>query len=141
MTKARIGKNGVFIAKPGRQIEEGEDALAFSPIGSQQQILMAGSAAFTSYNPGGDMGGTYNRAVIPFGTTFAEPPVAYCMANDAGGTKEIALTMRLQLVGSVVRREPQIWWETTTSELRIYSYWALSSTPSASYVICRNEAS
>ncbi|MFC7067465.1 hypothetical protein [Brucella rhizosphaerae] len=141
MTSARISKDGVFIAKPGRQIEEGEAALSFSPIGSQQQILMAGSAAFAAYNPGGDMGGTYNRAVVPFGTTFVEPPVAYCMANDAGGTREIALTMYLSLVGSVVRREPQIWWETTVSELRVYSYWALSSTPSASFVICRNEAS
>lgn len=142
MARAAINKNGVFIAKAGMQIGQGETALGFSPVGAQQQILAAGVAALAAYNAGGTQGSAYNRAVVPFGTTFQTPPLAYCMLTRTGDAmRDVALTMALGTRGGDVYREPQIWWETTTTELRIYSWWSLSQSASASYVICRNEAS
>lgn len=142
MTRAAINKGGVFIAKPGMQIGQGEAALGFSPIGAQQQIFATGIAALTAYDAGGSQSTAYNRAVIPFGTTFATPPLAYCMLTRTADTmRDIALTMYLGTRGGDVVREPQLWWQTTTTELRIFSWWALSQSASASYVICRNEAS
>ncbi|EXL08579.1 hypothetical protein BG46_01505 [Brucella anthropi] len=142
MTRAAINKNGVFIAKPGMQIEQGEAALAFSPIGAQQQILTSGIATLQAFNAGGTQSTAYNRAIVSFGMTFATPPLAYCMlTRTADAMRDIAFAMYLGTRSGDVVREPDLWWETTTTELRIYSAWVLSQSASASYVICRNEAS
>lgn len=142
MARAAINKNGVFIAKAGMQIGQGEPALGFSPVGAQQQILTAGIAALAAYDAGGTQGTAYNRAIVPFGTTFLTPPLAYCMlTRTADAMRDIAFAMFLGTRGGDVFREPDLWWETTTTELRIYSAWVLSQSASASYVICRNEAS
>ncbi len=142
MARAAINKNGVFIAKAGMQIGQGEPALGFSPIGAQQQILAAGIATLVAYDAGGTQSTAYNRAIVPFGTTFQTPPLAYCMlTRTADAMRDVAFTMFLGVRSGDVVREPQLWWETTATELRIYSWWALSQSASASYVICRNEAS
>lgn len=142
MARAAINKNGAFIAKAGMQIGQGEPALGFSPIGAQQQILAAGIAALAAYNAGGTQSTAFNRAIVPFGTVFPTPPLAYCMlTRTADAMRDVAFTMFLGTRNRDVIREPQLWWETTTTELRIYSWWALSQSASASYVICRNEVS
>ena len=132
MARAVINKGGVFLAKPGMQVEWGETALAFSPNGAQQRIFASGFAALGPYSD------FYNRAVVPFGATFATPPLAYCMLNDNGPTRRAAMTMYLGTRNGQVVREPELYWETTTTELRIYSWFV---GPSASYIICLNEAS
>lgn len=144
MTRARISKDGVFLAKPGRQIEEGESALAFSPAGAQQPIYDKGVVPFQAFNQGGVRPTAYNRAVVYFPTPFAQPPLCYCMGILAGseaGAREPAFIMQIGVSGSDVFREPAIWWQSFTTALFIYSFWTLGTVPSASYVITYNEAS
>ncbi|GGB00767.1 hypothetical protein GCM10011491_31190 [Brucella endophytica] len=141
MTIARINATGVYLAKPGRQIEEGEAALAFSPAGAQQPIYDRGVVSFQAYNQGGPMPTSYNRAVVNFPAPFSAPPLCYCMGIRSNGAREAAFTMQLGTSGSTAFREPAIWWQSTTTALYIYCLWTLQTVPSASFVVTYNEAS
>lgn len=144
MTRARLSKDGLFMAKPGRQIEEGETALAFSPNGAQQPIYDKGIAPFQAFNQGGARPTAYNRAVVNFATPFGSPSLCYCMGILAGseaGAREPAFTMWIGLDGNTIFREPMFWWQSFTTALFIYSRWGLADMPSASFVITYNDAS
>ncbi|WP_435657952.1 hypothetical protein [Brucella pituitosa] len=144
MTRARLSKDGLFMAKPGRQIEEGESALAFSPNGAQQPIYDKGVVPFQAFNQGGARPTAYTRAAIYFPTPFAQPPLCYCMgilAGNEAGAREPAFTMWLGVDGNTIFREPIFWWQSFTNALFIYSRWTLATMPSASYVVTYNEAS
>ncbi|WP_043062089.1 hypothetical protein [Brucella anthropi] len=143
MTKARISKDGVFIAKPGRQIEEGGSALSFSPAGAQQPIYDRGTVALADYSYPDRITDHYKRGVVNFASPFASPPLCYCYFNSTPNPERrwIASSMELGLQGSTVFREPYFFWYSTTTALFVFSRFVLSDVPSAYYVITRNEAS
>lgn len=143
MAKARLDKSGLWIAKQGYQVEDGEPRLAFSPLAASQAIFDSGVANFVAWSSSAPRSTAYNRAVVTLGKTFVSPPLCYCMhiyGNTALG-RELALTMSLGATtggGGLTWREPQLWWESTTTHLYIYSWWSLSYVPAASYVITEN---
>lgn len=141
--RAVINKNGVFIAKPGLSVDGGAANLNFSPAGSNQAIFATGTVSMSTWSDSSDTRSRYyKRGIFPFGTTFSVPPIAYCNAvrQNISNRREPACFMFLGFKSAVnlTGREPQLWWETSTTDLRIYSWWTDCFT--ASFVVCYNEA-
>ncbi|MBX8827261.1 hypothetical protein [Ochrobactrum sp. SFR4] len=142
MLRARLGKDGIYIAKQGHGVDGGEASLNFSPSGAMQNIFTAGTVQFQT-DPNEYYMGQYVSAVVPFGRVFDVPPLAYCQAatSNPDGRREVSLTTFLGLQQQRDLRFPDLWWRTTRTELKIFAYNPLSARPFATYCICQNEAS
>lgn len=91
MARARINKDGIDIARQGYNVDTAGPAdIAFSTRWNAAQIFMKGQTnpiAFSGY-----MDNIYYRSIVPFGKTFARPPIVFVGGVISADQREICAT-------------------------------------------------
>lgn len=142
--RVRIDPDGFTIAKPGFDVYADEGNLLFSPLGANQVIYTKGRIAFGGTITAGPFNSRYRKSTVPFGKTFASPPVAYVGVID-NATGALLLPGKALVGGGNVGGtlwnwyEPVICFVTTQTQLDIYTRYALNSgTNTFAYVVMEN---
>ena len=133
--RVKLDKSGLIIAQSGHKWSDAEQFINFSSKAVALQIYMAGSVAIgPAYDttsaqgvPGGYGWNNYRRATVPFGKTFAVPPICFVQTYVDSVTRPGRNIPLRGLVGigtgsgNWSRWQPILYLEVTTTTLYIVS--------------------
>lgn len=121
MPRTRISKNGIEIAKPGKDVDTAtlQDML-FAPQFVATRLALTGIATVVNYS--GQMDDYYRRAIVTFPSPFVRPPIAMVAGIRADGTAQFAPFTKSIVSGQNgwVRGLPHVELRSYVDKLEIY---------------------
>lgn len=126
--RVRINKGGIYIAKPGRSVDDGAGYQFFAPGLLTQTVYMSGVAtSFADYeDPTGPTAWRtyYKIATVNFTRSFVRPPLAYAgyfSSVDAGFGGWAMNIAELRQSGTTFGNYPRCFLQTSTTQLKIWA--------------------
>ena len=121
MTRVRIDKNGIAIAKEGYDVDTAPlSKIQFSPLYVSMQLLVKGIVTVANYT--GYMDDLYRRAIVTFPAALAKPPIVMVAGQNGDGT-----TDQTTIVGTAASDQSgKAWYEpvyqiiTSTTQFELY---------------------
>ena len=111
MPRARLNSSGLKIAFAGRNVDEGDIALAFSSVAVNMPIYLKGTLAMSGASNvviSGTWGNfTYKIVTVGFGKTFSVPPIVFFGVTGSNG--RLALPSFAQVLNGLNSGTP--WYE------------------------------
>ncbi|RAZ75846.1 hypothetical protein [Mesorhizobium atlanticum] len=87
MTRVRIDKNGIAIAKEGYDVDTAPlSKMQFSPLFGAMRLAMKGMVTVADYS--GYMSDIYRRAIVVFPTAFPKPPIVMVAGQRSDGSTD-----------------------------------------------------